>query len=92
MTRAGWKKDVARSKHSDAKTLALLMVISFAAHVAFILLLPSFAIFPSPSEYIEVDVIDIGSPIAEEDRGETIKGTDLSPPRIPEENAPVIDA
>lgn len=91
MTRAGWKKGIARSKHSDAKTLALLMVISFAAHVAFILLLPSFAIFPSPSDYIEVDVIDIGSPIAEEDRGETVEGDDLSPPRIPEENPPVID-
>ena len=90
MTRTRWKKK-GRSKHSDAKTLALLIVISFAAHVAFILFVPSFAIFPPLSDYIEVDVIDIGSPIAEEDRGESVEGADFSPPRIPEENPPVID-
>ena len=89
MTRTRWKKR-GRSKHSDAKTLALLIVISFAAHVAFILFVPSFAIFPPLSEYIEVEVMDIGSPIAEGDHGETIEAADFSPPRIPEESSPVL--
>ncbi len=78
---------MARAKHSDARTLVPLIIVSFAVHIAFILLVPAFIMSPSPPEYIEVDVLEIGTSPADGN----MEDVEIYAPRIPEETTPVIE-
>jgi len=71
--------------------LALLILVSLAAHVALILLIPSFSIFPTPSQYIEIDMVEVGQALSAEQGEESAEESEFLPSRIPEEAAPVIE-
>lgn len=91
MTRTQWKKKLTQSKYAEARTLALLILVSLVAHIAVILLVPSFTIFSPPPVYIEVDMIDIGQAFSGKTEGDEAESPDIQPPRIPEETAPVVE-
>ncbi|GAK51345.1 hypothetical protein U14_02588 [Candidatus Moduliflexus flocculans] len=91
MTRTQWKKKLTQSKYAEARTLALLLLVSLVAHIAVILLVPSFTIFPPSPVYIEVDMLDIGQAFSGKAEGEEAESSDIQPPRIPEDAAPAVE-